>query len=129
MHNLLSFSFWFNPRPGSLTPLLQNALISYVAVLVLLTIAIGAIKSRNQDKIYQKIWNSLFNFCLVNAFLGLMEMFFIYELIPILSSRFWFLLICVEMGIWLFFIGREFSTIPEKKIRLKKEKAFKKYIP
>lgn len=129
MNNLLSLSFWFNTRPGSLTPLFQNALLGFIAVLILLAIAIKVIKNRSKDKIYQKTWSSLFSFCLVNAFLGLLELFFIYELIPVLSSRFWFLLIAVEMGIWLFFIGKEFSAIPEKKNQIEKEKAYRKYIP
>lgn len=129
MNNLLSLNFWFNPRPGSLTTVFNNALIGYIAVLALLAIVIGIIKSRNKNKIYQSIWQSLFSFCLVNVLLGLLEMFFIYELIPILSSRFWFLLICVEMAIWLFFIGKKLLVIPEKKNQMEKEKEFKKYIP
>lgn len=129
MNNLLSFSFWFNPRPGLLTLFFQNGLIGYIAILALFTVVIGIIKSSNKDKIYQNIWQSLFSFCLVNALLGLLGLFFIYELIPILSSRFWFLLICAEMGIWLFFIGKKLSAIPEKKNQMEKEKEFKKYIP
>ena len=71
----------------------------------------------------------MYTFFLTNAGLGLLLIFFNYEMVPFLSARFWLLLWAVSMLVWIFFIYRIVIKIPEKRERLEKEKEFKRYIP
>ena len=82
-----------------------------------------------QKSIYNRILRKLSNFCLGNVVIGLIILFFSYEMVPLLSSRFWFLIWGIEMAVWLFFIFRITREIPKKKEEMEKDKEFKKYIP
>ena len=68
-------------------------------------------------------------FFTVNAVVGLMLLFFTYELVPILSARFFFLFWLIEMIIWLASIWKVYKKVPEIKKAKEEEKEFKKYIP
>jgi hypothetical protein len=78
---------------------------------------------------YRRVGDSVRAFFLTNAVIGLLILFFIYELTPFLSSRFWILLWGLGDLVWLYFIGRRIISIPKQKAMIEKEKEFKKYIP
>lgn len=100
-----------------------------VAVFLILTFALGFIRSRNKKNLYSRFWSGLYGFCLTNAIIGAILLFFIYESVPFLSARFWFLLWGIEIIAWLVYIIRALIKIPERKKQLEQEKAYKKYIP
>ncbi|MFH1662297.1 MAG: hypothetical protein ABIA02_04335 [Candidatus Falkowbacteria bacterium] len=129
MQNLLSLDFWFNVRPGSLAPIYQRSFIIFIVILIIAFIALNFIKSRNKDNLYNCFWSSLSNFCLANIIIGLFLLFFTYELVPLLSSRFWFLLWGFGMIVWLIFIFRKLKSIPEKRKKIENQREYKKYIP
>jgi len=128
MSNLLSYKFWLNLRPGSLLAIYQNIFIGFVAILIIAFFVFWILKSKKQG-LYIQIWNRLFSFSLGNAIIGLVLLFFNYELIPFLSARFWFLLWGAGMIVWLVFILKALIKIPDRKKQIEKDKEFRKYIP
>jgi len=127
MSNLLSLKFWLMSRPGPLLPVYNKILV----IIILALAAAGAIfwflsKKRGA---YGKILAKLGALSLTNAAVGAIILFFTYETIPVLSSRFWFIVWGAEMAIWLFFVVREARKIPEKIKKIEEEKKYKKYLP
>lgn len=129
MESLFKLQFWFNLRPGPLTPISGKALIVLIVVSLLVYLVIKIYKRKNKTSLYNKILNGLENFSLSNFFIGLFLLFFSYELVPFLSSRFWFLLWAIGVGVWLFFIIKSAVVIPTIKQKIEEEKEFKKYLP
>lgn len=127
MSYLLSPSFWLNSRPGNMSGIAQIYLMFFVGVFFLFCI-ISAFLKRNRG-LYYKIWLRLYNFFLANTIIGIVVGFVMYENLPILSARAWFLIWGLSAIVWLFFIIREISRIPKIKEAKEKEKEFKKYIP
>lgn len=128
MLNLLSLKFWFAMRPGILLPVYSKALVVFIVLLAVSALVFPFLGKRGENA-YNKIWRGLSGFSLSNVIIGLIILFFNYEMIPLLSSRFWFLIWGAEMAIWLFFITRAAQEIPKRKKRIEEEKKFKKYIP
>lgn len=129
MGNLLTFKFWLDLRPEGLTPVFQKFFIIFVALLFVLTLIFAYIKSKQKKNLYSQFWRSLYYFNLTNVIIGAFLLFFNYEIVPFLSSRFWFLLWAMLIIVWLFFLYKILVGIPRKKAQLEKEKEFKKYIP
>lgn len=129
MNNLLSLKFWFNIRPGILGALYQRGFFVVIGILIVCAVVFGILRARDKKNLYNPVWQKFFSFSLTNAIIGLILLFFTYELIPVLSSRFWFLFWGIEMIIWLVFIVRALFGIPEKRKQLEQEREYKKYIP
>ncbi|NCO80045.1 hypothetical protein CO116_02290 [Candidatus Falkowbacteria bacterium CG_4_9_14_3_um_filter_38_19] len=129
MGNLLTWKFWFNLRPGILAAGPQKILSYFVILLTIALFVFGFIKSRQKKGLYIKLWERLYYFCLANAIIGALLLFFNYEMIPFLTARFWFLFWAIGIGVWLFFIIKTTIKIPQRRKRLEQEKEFKKYIP
>ena len=128
MGNLFSLGFWFNSRPGNLTAISTTILVVFIGLLFVLSFVIYLFRKQKRS-LYYKVWRRLNSFCIANTIIGIFLLFFAYELIPILSSRLWFLIWAVEMLIWMVFIYKDFKKIPEIQEKIKKEQEFKKYIP
>ena len=128
MGNLLSLKFWFNLRPGALLPIYQKTFVIFVLALIIFFLFCRLLAGRKRG-LYTSFWRRLQSFSLANAFIGLILLFFSYELIPFLSSRFWLLLWAALMLSWLVFVAKSLLAIPEKKKKLEEEKEYKKYIP
>ena len=129
MGNFLTWNFCFSVRPGAFIGFSLKIVLGFIFLLIILSIVGGVIKKRWSKSLYACFWSGLYTFFLTNAIIGLVLTFFNYEMVPFLSSRFWFLLWVVGMLVWLYFIYRIAIKIPEKRERLEKEKEFKKYIP
>lgn len=127
--NLLQLSFWFNLKPTPLLPMYNKALTGFVILLGLSLIASFFIKRVYQKNLYSKVFEEIYSFLYTNFGIGLILLFFNYEMIPLLSSRFWFILWAIEMGIWIYLIVRAAKKIPARKEQFEKEKEFKKYLP
>ncbi|MCX6795922.1 MAG: hypothetical protein NTW06_00290, partial [Candidatus Falkowbacteria bacterium] len=67
--------------------------------------------------------------CFTNLAIGLLLLFFTYELLPFLSTRILFLIWGIGMLIWLYFIARNLIEIPSLRKERAKEKEYHKYIP
>ena len=129
MEKLFSPSFWFNVRPGALSQGITEIFTIGVVALIALTLIFTLIKTRTKKSIYHKLAKSFHTFFLTNAIIGAFLLFFNYELIPFLSSRFLLLLWGIGIIVWLVFILKIFIAIPKRKKELAQEKEFKKYIP
>ena len=127
MSILFSLPFWFNLRPGSMDPLPRNIFIAFIIILIALAITTFIAKRKKGS--YRRFFISLYNFCISNAIIGLMLLFFNYEIVPFFSAYFWYLIWFIIMLIWKINI----LLALKKNINSKKEQTenneIKKYLP
>jgi len=128
MTNLLSLSYWFDMRPGSLhfsgMLLFLLLILAFIAIIFLFNIV-----KKRKNNVYFKIWNGLNSFAITNLVVVLFLFFFEYEELYIFSARFWLILWGASMIAWLVFILRDYKKIPEIKEEYAKKEEFKRYIP
>jgi len=129
MGNFLTLNFWFNLRPGVFSGLSFKIVSGLVISSVILAILAAIGKKRWAKSLYAALWSNFYYLFLTNAVVGLILAFFNYEMVPFLSARFWFLLWGAGLVVWLIFIGKIITKIPQKRAQLEKEKEFKKYLP
>lgn len=127
MRNFLSVQFWFNQRPDLLSSGSKTALIIFIILCLVLLIASIILKVRKG--FYNRLWGKLISFFISNALIGAVLLFFCQQLIPLLSSRFWFILWGIGMAAWAAFIIAYAKKLPAKKKEVEREKEFKKYLP
>lgn len=127
MTNLLTWRFWFTLRPETLTPLSQKIFIGFLIALAVFAFLIALIKRKNS--VYRGSFKNLYSFCLSNAFIGLILLFFNYEMVPFFSARFWIAIWVIVMIVWLGFIIKKLKNIPLQKKQREHEKEINKYIP
>lgn len=128
MTNLLNLKFWFKMNPGALAPTSKYVFIALIFTFFIAIFIFWFLK-RKKIALHKKLWQKLFSFSFSNFVVALLLYFFAYELIPFFSSRFWFLVWFIGMGIRLFFICKDLKNIPEMKKQLEAEREFNKYIP
>lgn len=126
---LLSIKYWFKMNPGELLPIYEKALILFLVISIVSLPVLAIIKKSGKYSLYNKIWKSLQSFSINNIIFGGLLLFFTNEMVPLLSSRFWFLIWGIEMLVWIYFVIKKLREIPAKKNQLEKEKEYKKYIP
>jgi hypothetical protein len=127
MNNLLTLTYWFNLRPGTLIPAAQRIFIAGLIILIAGSIILAIFKKRGG--IYRGFLNRLYVFSVSNAVIGFIFLFFTREEIPFLSARFWLLIWLISMIIWLFFILKKLKAIPAQRQKLEEERERKKYLP
>lgn len=127
MNNLLTWNFWFSQRPGIMIASSRNILIGLLIFFLLMSVAAFILKRRGG--FYTRLWERSFNFFSANLVIGAALYFFNQELVPFLSSRFWYLFWLIGIAIWLWFIVRYVRTLPKRKKEIEKENDFQKYIP
>jgi hypothetical protein len=127
MKNFLNLQFWFNQRPGLLASSFTNVLIGLIILFIIATVLSLIFKSKKG--FFAKLWSKIFNLSLTNTIIGVLLLFFSHELIPLLSSRFWFLLWAAGFITWLVFIIIYIKTLPAKRKEQEQEREYKKYIP
>lgn len=127
MNNLFRFGFWFNSSPGELSTIGQN-IYNVLLILFAALMVIGFVYKRRKGN-WKFVWKRLFSFSTLNFILFLIYFFFIYENVPFFSSRFWFIILLVEIGFWIYFIIKDFREIPILKKETEKKKEFEKYLP
>ncbi len=128
MGKFFTLNFWFDLRPGQISPASQNTLIAFLVILMIL-MTVAFILKRNKKTLYFRFWEKIFTFSSSNILLGLLIWFLNYENIPFFSARFWFLLWIMEIGVWLYFSIRYALSLPKRKKEIEEEKAYKKYLP
>lgn len=128
MGNLLSLQFWFDLRPAQLLTTFQTAFNAVILIFFAFFLIFLFLRKKKRGP-YGPIFEKIYTFSLSNAFIGVLLWFFNYELIPFLAARFWFLIWGVSIAIWLWFIYKSLSKIPERMKKLAEESEFKKYMP
>lgn len=125
--SLLSPAFWFNLRPGAMAQVYSHSLIGLIIFLIIAAIVLFIVKRKKG--LYKRLFNNLYDFSVSNAFLGLLLLFFNYEIVPFFSARFWFLLWLIVSLAWLYNILKELKKIPARKKLLHVTDDIKKYLP
>jgi hypothetical protein len=129
MGNFFSLTYWLNIRPGNLETKAQNALIIFLFVLLALGLAVHWYFIKQRGGLYVKLWKKVQSFAFINIAIGLLLLFFTYEMVPFLSTRILFLFWGLSMLTWLGFIAYKLKEIPKIKEIRAKEEEFKKYLP
>ncbi len=131
MANFFTWQFWFDMRPGQLMPLYKNVLIIIIIILIVLSVYFF-IKKKNfkrKRNYFVRTWKQLYYCCTTNALLGILLLFFNYEMIPILSSRFIFPLWGILLITWILFIYKNHKKVKERIQHQDKDKNLKQYLP
>ncbi|RMD59012.1 hypothetical protein D6821_02125 [Candidatus Parcubacteria bacterium] len=130
MGKFLTLNYWFNLRPGMMVPTAFKIFILFLVVLATAALINGIIRRwMIEGGPYKKLSQRLGSFLSTQLVIGLVLLFFVYEEVPFLSARFWFLLWGASMLVWLFFIIKFACRIPELITEQKKKEEFEKYLP
>lgn len=127
MKNLLTVDYWMNLAPVPLIPVAQKMFVAFIIILAAAALAIAMHKSK--AGIYRGFFKRLYSFCLGNAIIGLIFLFFNYERVPFFSARFWLGIWALSMIAWIIPILKGLKEIPKKKAAREQEQEFKKYLP
>jgi len=124
---LFSLSFWFNLRPGSFSAVQRYFLLGFIGLLLVGLVVFFIIKRRPGKNRYPA--RLFYDFCFTNALIGLILLFFNYELIPFLSAHFWYLLWLVAMVWWFISIIKRIKGVSKKRSEESSAPDLKKYLP
>ena len=127
MSTLLTLTFWFNLRPGSMGSNPRNIFIGFIALLIIASVIFFIAKRKKGA--YRRLFSNFYNFSLSNAIIGLMLLFFNYEIVPFFSAYFWYLLWIIIMIAWLIGILLKIKKIISKKKDQVEIDEIKKYLP
>lgn len=127
MKNLLTFKYWFSVNPGALSSFGFQVLLAIVIFLFLLGFL--ALFLKRKKSLYRGVFNSVYDLAISNFFIGLLFVFFHYENIPFFTARFWLLAWILGLFVWIVFIVKKISKIPEKRKNMVLDQEKKKYLP
>lgn len=116
-------------RPHLFTWPTQKKIIIIIVFFAILGIVLKVLSKKDKKGLYNKIYKQLSSLFITNGIFLFFLLLFNYEFAYFLAARFWYLLVGVEMAVWLFFIYKNFSIIPKRREELEKEREYKKYIP
>ena len=105
----------------------SHFLIGLIIFLIIAAIILFIVKRKKG--LYKRLFNNLYDFSVSNAFLGLLLLFFNYEIVPFFSARFWFLIWLITSLAWLYYVLKELKKIPARKKQLEATDEIKKYLP
>lgn len=125
----LTTKYWFGLNPGSLIPWAQKGLLFFSIILFGFAIFAKYFEANNISKIPKVVLRRLFSFFITNGIIGLVLLFFTYEHVTFLSSRFWFILWIVGMMLYLYNLNIKTKCSLKRKEQYKKNDERKKYIP
>lgn len=128
---IFSLKFWFSAQPGPLMVTMSQILLVAFALCLAAAISFFLLARASKAstvtaKLYKKI-QSLFT---TLGVVGFIILFFFYQQVPFLSSRFWLLIWVLIAIVWAGFIGQfGFIEAPRRKAELKKKAELEKYLP
>lgn len=130
-HSLLSLKFWFAQRPGPIMPNVLAALLVVFGVCLLVAVLFAILAHyKKADRVVYKLFKQIQNLFITLTVLGYLFVFFFWQQIPLLSSRFWLIVWVLVLIIKAGFIGRYALTeAPKKKAAIVEKEKFQKYLP
>ncbi len=128
--------YFFNPshlfdlRP----PVMHNQAIIILAVafglLIILGIASRVLVIKTKDGLKVKGWRRLFHLFLTISILGFIYLFFAWQGVSLLASRFWLVILGLTALVWFGFIAKYlFWEAPKLRKNIEEKRKFEKYIP
>lgn len=129
MSTFISLKFWFSMYPGPLSSISIKLFISLLVVLMIAGLLTKYLIAKSDERLHRRLYRKFSSLFVTDIFLLMVMFFLMYEMVPFLASRFWFLVLIVINIIWLFFIYKFYKTIPHEKEAIIKSKEFKKYLP
>ncbi|MBU1146171.1 hypothetical protein KKD80_01325 [Patescibacteria group bacterium] len=127
---LLDLNFWFALRPSAIGNQTVIILAIGFAIFLVLAIVCGILaKAKKQNPPLVKLFRKLKKMFSTMAVLGFIVLFFSYEQIYLLGSRFWFLLWFIGLIVWVVFISLyAVGKMPKEKDELEKKQKYLKYL-
>ncbi len=128
---LLDLSFWFAMKPSAQSGRTITIFIIGFAGFFVLAIVCGVLaKTKKQNPPMVKLLRKLKKMFSTMALVGFVLLFFSYEQIYFLGSRFWFLVWFSGLLVWVVFIALYAARkMPREKDELEKKQKFLKYLP
>jgi len=120
----------FNLRPG----VMHNQAIIILAVafglLIILGIVSKVLVTKTKDGLKVKGWRRLFHLSLTIGILGFVYLFFAWQGVSLLASRFWLIILGLTALVWLGFIAKYLLwDVPKLRKGIEEKRKFEKYIP
>lgn len=120
----------FSLRPPALHNRAMLILALVFGALLLAGLAIKFMLPKVKDALKIKGWRRLIHLCLTLGLLGFVYLFFGWQGVALLSSRFWLLVLLAVFLVWLFFIAKYFFlTVPKLRKEIDRKKKFSQYLP
>jgi hypothetical protein len=126
MKEFLSLSYWFALKPSILTG--QKYLAAILVIMALLAVAAFIFRKLKKTP-FNLYVASIYNFGLYNAIIGTALLFFRYESLPLLSSRFWLIIWILVDGWWMYYLTKKWHRISDDIKKIVEDKEYQKYIP
>ncbi len=130
MSTYLNFFYWFNSRPVPLTKTGQYILFAIALLCILIFIAVITKSYKRLFHIPKIASSSILWLTALSFFISLLLWFFNYELIPVLRSRFWYLLWAIGAIWWIVeTIRLAIRNRRSAPVHDEREQEIKKYLP
>lgn len=127
---LLDLNFWFALRPNAPTERTVLAAVAVFAAFLVLAFVLRILaRVKKQNLLLVKLLKKISKLFSTMALVGFVLLFFSYEQIYLLGSRFWFLLWFAGIVVWVVFIALyAVRKMPKEKNDMEKKKKFLKYL-
>jgi hypothetical protein len=129
MKYLLSTQFWLNVRPGAMMTVTMYILIGLLVIFLTSIVLINVQLKKARKTLYKTAFHNIIHLCWTNLIIGVLVFFFMYEEVPFLSARFWFVIWAIELVTWIWVIVNQFNEVPKIKAEIAERGKLKKYIP
>lgn len=127
---LLDLNFWFALRPNAPTGRMVLAAVAVFAVFLVLAFVLKIVaRIKKQNPLLVKLLKKISKMFSTMALVGFVILFFSYEQIFLLGSRFWFLLWSAGLVAWIVVIVLyAVRKMPKEKNDMEKKNKFLKYL-
>jgi len=128
--NLITISYWFNQPFPALGWIKWTWVVIFLCLVAIGFVLMLIKQIKIKDKIIKKIYSKFANLVFFTGIFGLLWMFFRQERVPLLSMRFWLLLIGLVFIFGLYRVLRYiFKRLPAIKREKFERENIKRYIP
>lgn len=131
MNQLFSLDFWFRLQPMSMTPIfIQVLFVFFTSFIILGAISTMVAKRKEEDRYMTRAYKQISSMFSTMGWLGLIILFFSYEELYLIGSRFWFLVWGIGLLVWAIKIAKYIKVdVPELRESKKSKEEVNKYLP
>lgn len=124
-------NYWFDLTPAPLGLVTEYVFLAIFVLSVLIGLVVRFMKKRRiNDRFVLRAFQSFSRMLITMGGLGLLLLFFSFEQIRLLGSRFWYPLWLIGLSVWLFLILRRYFTVaPKERVREELRRQKEKYLP